>query len=1164
MRRRGAPAPDGKAAAEPSTTTTTPARSRNNANNYTAAARPTPSSPTTTPRSRNHASRTTLALTLLLYLLLFLFVRSRFFWTPSPLPFPSPNARHPLGPPFFTEGGARRHVDALAAPSAPGRQVSAPGLKAATAYVARECARLQEALEKKAEADQAGRDGQGTRKKAPRARVVWTEQRVGPSAFATSFLNHRFTNAYRRLTNVLCLLEPLGNGGEEEAPPPPPPAVVLVAHHDAPVASPGAGDDASQVATMLELLRAWGAAALQEEDGATTAQKDHLPLPKAPVLFVFNGGEEPLCQAAHGFAQQAQQARSPLPAQLALASTGHPPKLGAFVNLESIGPGGVPIVFQHSGAWTVRAYARAAPVPRGSAAAQDAFDANLVVGETDYSRLSYQKPKSEGGGWLPGLDVATIADGAAYHTDRDAPERLREGVLQETGEAVGAAVGALAAELARAAAMGGKDGGAKLAALVRPGRWDDEKDNDHGGNSALWRKGSAHRAVFFSVGSVAMVRYGRAAALLLHACLPPALIVAVALVLASRSRSSGLATAAAVGRAALHAGGALALAVAVPAALGAARAWLSGVAIAWYSAHPSLAALLYFPAAAAALLWASSGVAATERVVDRHPPPLPTAMLGSAIMNGAAAALLTLEGFGCAFIFAAWAYAGAIGAALVLALEGGAEEVRGRGQRQQRRGAKTAAAAAASAPPSPSLLNPLAAAPLVLLAAALPALIGVEHVLVTAYVLSSRLNLSGAVAGIAAADAAIGALAGAGVAACTGGVIPALVSFALGRRSRARLVAGAMAVVALAAALWASVGARGRSPYSHAMPKRLLLSRVHFLEEDGSSTDVRIARSGWAFGGTDPNPIETSVVAAMLQGPGGEGDAALPPPLRRVVDLSSSSNLSLPTHHPLGIIYPVDAMADVVLFVDEEEGEGEGQAPPTLPTVRLLSDRVAVAGAGDVFQQHRELELVATSPAPCWGLLNVTVRAGGGDDGGKEEDEGEGDANDARLLWWSLTPDAEPAHHVRRWPGGGGAKRGSSVREHVVRWTSEEEQEEGGQQQQQQQQQQTGASGPRLPLTLRVWPTDARVRVELHVAPLVGGARDAEMARMVSRLPDWAALTWESTTYIGAGVFGGGGGRVGGYCWRRARARARAPAAAQRAPPPSPVVVARTHTQTQI
>lgn len=45
-------------------------------------------------------------------------------------------------------------------------------------------------------------------------------------------------------------------------------------------------------------------------------------------------------------------------------------RVGCFINLESIGPGGSPIVFQHSGAWTIQAFAQGAVHPRGAIAAQ--------------------------------------------------------------------------------------------------------------------------------------------------------------------------------------------------------------------------------------------------------------------------------------------------------------------------------------------------------------------------------------------------------------------------------------------------------------------------------------------------------------------------------------------------------------------------------------------------------------------------------------------------------------------------------------------------------------------------------------------------------------------------------------------------------------------------
>ena len=70
-----------------------------------------------------------------------------------------------------------------------------------------------------------------------------------------------------------------------------------------------------------------------------------------PVLFLFNGGEETLMQAAHGF-----------------VSSGHRwvDDIRAFINLEATGSGGPDTLFQHTGGWTAETYAAAAKYPRGS------------------------------------------------------------------------------------------------------------------------------------------------------------------------------------------------------------------------------------------------------------------------------------------------------------------------------------------------------------------------------------------------------------------------------------------------------------------------------------------------------------------------------------------------------------------------------------------------------------------------------------------------------------------------------------------------------------------------------------------------------------------------------------------------------------------------------
>ena len=82
----------------------------------------------------------------------------------------------------------------------------------------------------------------------------------------------------------------------------------------------GASDCASCVGVALEVAR-------------VLVQNPKLELP-APVTFLLNGGEEPILPAAHGFITQSRFIKN----------------LGAFINLESTGPGGPDVIFQYTGA----------------------------------------------------------------------------------------------------------------------------------------------------------------------------------------------------------------------------------------------------------------------------------------------------------------------------------------------------------------------------------------------------------------------------------------------------------------------------------------------------------------------------------------------------------------------------------------------------------------------------------------------------------------------------------------------------------------------------------------------------------------------------------------------------------------------------------------------
>lgn len=162
---------------------------------------------------------------------------------------------------------------------------------------------------------------------------------------------HTFGNAYVDLSNVVLRIAPTQGPGSRA------PAVLINSHFDSAMGSVGASDAATCVGVMLEVARV-----VVADGGLGLA---------APLVLLLNGGEETLMQAAHGFMRHGAAAAS----------------LGAFVNLESTGPWGPDVLFQSSLDWTLPAYARSAPHPRGNTVFQDFFD------------LGARAAEGWGGGW---------------------------------------------------------------------------------------------------------------------------------------------------------------------------------------------------------------------------------------------------------------------------------------------------------------------------------------------------------------------------------------------------------------------------------------------------------------------------------------------------------------------------------------------------------------------------------------------------------------------------------------------------------------------------------------------------------------------------------------------------------------------------------------------
>merc|ERR1719321_2072751 len=199
------------------------------------------------------------------------------------------------------------------------------------------------------------------------------------------------SNSYTDVKNIALRVAPKGAHARG-------PAVLVNAHYDSTVGTPGASYCASCVGVGLEMVHAVVHNASLELAG--------------PLILVLNGAEETFMQAAHGFLQ-------------------HPwsSQVGAVINLESTGSGGPDLVFRMRGALPVRAYAESAPRPHATVAGQDLFATGLIPADTDF----YVFAHPEYGNW-PGIDVATILDGEAYHTNRDVPERIWPGSLQSLGE----------------------------------------------------------------------------------------------------------------------------------------------------------------------------------------------------------------------------------------------------------------------------------------------------------------------------------------------------------------------------------------------------------------------------------------------------------------------------------------------------------------------------------------------------------------------------------------------------------------------------------------------------------------------------------------------------------------------------------------------------------
>ncbi|XP_020580658.1 endoplasmic reticulum metallopeptidase 1 isoform X2 [Phalaenopsis equestris] len=409
-------------------------------------------------------------------------------------------------PARFSEGRVLSHLRRLTV-DIDGRQEGRPGLEEAAQYIKGELEAIK------------NRSG-------PEYRVEVDEALVSGS-FNMIFLRHSISLAYRGHKNILLRIASNSSNDDD-------PSVLLNGHFDSPVGSTGAGDCGSCVASMLELAR---------------LVVDSNWIPPKPIIFLFNGAEELFLLGSHGFVKTHKWRDT----------------VGAFINLEASGTGGLDLVCQSGpGSWPASIYVQAAKYPMANSVAQDVF--GVIPGDTDFRILAEDYSN------IPGLDIIFVLGGYYYHTSYDTIERLLPGSIQARGENIIRLLDAFASS-------------AKLLDAKQ------RKLEDFA------TKNSDDRAVYFDYLSLFMIFYSRKTALLLHN-LPAVIFLFMPLLLQypNITLHSWLAAFFALIKGMLIHATSIILAIILPVVFSVLRLLLSSHAMSWF-ARPYLAFLTFIPSA---------------------------------------------------------------------------------------------------------------------------------------------------------------------------------------------------------------------------------------------------------------------------------------------------------------------------------------------------------------------------------------------------------------------------------------------------------------------------------------------------------------------------------------------------------------------------------------
>jgi hypothetical protein len=170
--------------------------------------------------------------------------------------------------------------------------------------------------------------------------------------------------------------------------------ILLSAHSDSVATGPGAGDDASGVAAILESLRALKAG----------------PAPERDIIVLINEGEEVGLYGADVFAAEHPWAKD----------------VGVVLNFDARGNSGPSFMFETSegNGWLIEQMARALPHPMATSLTYEVY--KLMPNDTDLTIY-----KRHG---MAGWNFAFVGGLAYYHSPADTPANLDPRTLQHQGE----------------------------------------------------------------------------------------------------------------------------------------------------------------------------------------------------------------------------------------------------------------------------------------------------------------------------------------------------------------------------------------------------------------------------------------------------------------------------------------------------------------------------------------------------------------------------------------------------------------------------------------------------------------------------------------------------------------------------------------------------------